>query len=252
MAALARVRAPEKHAQALGAPLAPCWSLANPRQSIMNLFVSILYVIVLYGAFFAGMMHLRDQPASIVSHTGSNRILRRPPWLTLILMAGIGIPTALQFLFPTIVPLLQRDAAAFSAGDWWRIITPLFVQDGGISGTTFNLVSLLLVGIVAEQVWNRDSMLILFFAGGVIGELVALAWQPIGAGNSVANFSLAGGLVVACLVKRSSRSTQLAALFALGAAVVLIALKNIHGAAAMAGLFLALLLSRLRRTREQS
>jgi membrane associated rhomboid family serine protease len=214
----------------------------------MDTFLAILYAIGLYGAFMAGMIHLRRQAAATASSTGSNAILRRPPWLTLILIAAIGIPTALQFVFPSMLPLLRRDTAAFFAGDWWRIITSVFVQDGGVSGSIFNLLSLLLVGAVAEQVWGRGSVLILFFGGGLIGEVAGLAWQPVGAGNSVANFSLAGGMAVACLMQRSSKSVQLAALLTLVAAGVLVALKDIHGPATFAGAFLALLLSRLQRT----
>jgi membrane associated rhomboid family serine protease len=152
------------------------------------------------------------------------------------------LPTTLQFSFPAILSALRRDYARFLGGDWWRLITPLFVQDGGIAGAVFNLVSLLLVGGIAEQLWGSKRMIGIFFVGGVVGEAVAFAWQPIGAGNSVGNFSLAASVAVACLAPQVSRMTQMAALLALSADAVLVLLKDIHGAAAVAGITLALAL----------
>jgi rhomboid protease GluP len=121
------------------------------------------------------------------------------PYATLLLMLAITVPTTLQFFFPIILQMFERDYARFLAGDWWRILTPLFVQDGGVSGSIFNLVSLLLVGIVAEKIWGSQRWLIIFFAGGILSEMIGFAWQPVGAGNSVANFGLAASIAVFCL-----------------------------------------------------
>ena len=40
---------------------------------------------------------------------------------------------------------------------------------------------------------GRARLAVLFLAGGIAAELIALWWQPARAGNSVANFSVAGG-----------------------------------------------------------
>jgi membrane associated rhomboid family serine protease len=128
------------------------------------------------------------------------------------------------------------------------LVTPLFVQDAGITGSIFNLVSLALVGTVAEQLWGRWRILVIFFVGGIAGEIVAFSWQPLGAGNSVGNFSLAASVAVLCLLRRPSRVVQMAALLALGADLLLIIMKDIHGAAAIAGVVLAISLCRGRLT----
>ncbi len=82
-------------------------------------------------------------------------------------------------------------------------------------------------------------MIAIFFVGGLVGEVVAFAWQPIGAGNSVGNFSLAASVAVTCLAPQAGRITRVIALLALGADAVLIVHKDIHGAAALAGVILA-------------
>ncbi len=40
-------------------------------------------------------------------------------------------------------------------GQVWRVLTSVLVQDGGRGGTTFNLVTLAVVGIFASEVWGR-------------------------------------------------------------------------------------------------
>jgi hypothetical protein len=108
-------------------------------------------------------------------------------------------------------------------------------------------VSLLLVGVTAERLWGSQRWLVIFFAGGLLSQLIAFAWQPIGAGNSVANFSLAGSVAVLCLALKASRVVQIAASLALGAGLILLFLKDIHGPAMIFGILIALLLLRLDR-----
>ena len=197
----------------------------------MNLFLSVIYVIGLYGAYLAGTFYLREQP--------NPQPLRSVPYSTLLLTLAIAIPTTLQFFFPTLLPLLERNYERFLAGDWWRLVTSLFVQDGGVSGSIFNLVSLLFVGMIAERLWGGRRWLIIFFAGGILSQLVAFAWQPIGAGNSVANFSLAASVAAFCLTLDAPRVVKIAAALALGAGLILLFLKDIHGAAMLFGALIA-------------
>ena len=64
----------------------------------------------------------------------------------------------------------------------------------------------------------------------------AWSWQPIGAGNSVANFSLAGSVCLACITQRTTREAHPAAWVAIAGWVVLLCLRDIHGAAALFGM----------------
>lgn len=163
------------------------------------------------------------------------------PYATLLLMLAITIPTTLQFFFPSLLQMFERDYARFLAGDWWRILTPLFVQDGGLNGSIFNLVSLLLVGTIAEKIWGSQRWLIIFFAGGILSEMIGFAWQPVGAGNSVANFGLAASIAVFCLTINTPRAVRITAILALGAGVILMFLRDIHGPAMMIGAGIALI-----------
>jgi membrane associated rhomboid family serine protease len=205
----------------------------------MNLFLSVLYAIGLYGAYLAGTFYLREQP--------DHQPQRSVPYSTLLLTLAIAIPTTLQFFFPTLLPLFERNYERFLAGDWWRLVTSLFVQDGGVAGSLFNLVGLLLVGIVAERLWGSRRWLVIFFAGGLLSQLVAFAWQPIGAGNSVGNFSLAGSVAVLCLTRKASSIVRIAAILALGTGLVLLPLQDIHGAAMLFGASIAWILRWLDR-----
>lgn len=208
--------------------------------SFIKYLLPILYILGIYSAYLAGFLYFRIRSAA------QPRAFRLP-WTTLFLLVLVAVPTTLQFFFPALLTLFQRDAIHFKEGEWWRLITPLFFQDGGVSGAIFNLVSLLLIGFVAEQYWDSRDMFILFFMGGIVGNLIGLAWQPIGAGNSVGNFSLAASMALICLLRRPPRPVQVAALLALGADLLLLLLQDIHGAAALTGAVLALALRRYAR-----
>ena len=191
-----------------------------------------LYLVGLYGAYLAGALRVR---ATTPEATRAS-LLRPLPRATLLVFVTVAIPTTLQFFFPAILTLLRRDQSRFIAGEWWRLVTPLFVQDAGATGTIFNLVSLLIVGSVAERLWGSRRWLAIVAIGGIVSEVIAMSWRPVGAGNSVANFALAGSVVVAvCFGRQTPRRARVAALFALGAHVWLLLLKDIHGAAGIIG-----------------
>ena len=125
----------------------------------MKILLPILYVIGLYGAYIAGFLYCRNQSMTF-----------RFPRLTVLLILMIAVPSTLQFIFPPLLTTLQRDPVRFLHGEWRRLVTPLFVQDGGIAGAIFNLIRLLFVGTIAEQLWRRREMFLLFFLGGIPGH----------------------------------------------------------------------------------
>jgi membrane associated rhomboid family serine protease len=207
----------------------------------MNLLSPVCVILGLYLAFAAGLIIIRNrsrQPLGTLIASASHF-----PLATLLLFVIVAVPTALQFFFPVILSALERDYTRFLNGEWWRVITPLFVQDGGVPGSIFNLSSLLLVGGVAERLWGSRQMIAIFSVGGLISEVVAFAWQPIGAGNSVGNFSLAASVAMKCLGPQAGKITRVIALLALSADAVLVVLRDIHGAAALAGAILAFTLT---------
>jgi membrane associated rhomboid family serine protease len=123
---------------------------------------------------------------------------QRFPVVTAVVFAVTATVSVLGLASPGLLAALERAPAGLH-GDWWRSFTALFVQDGGAAGTLSNLLFLLVMGALAEQFLERWQWLVCYFGAGLAGELAGYAWQPRGAGNSVAVCGLAGVLVVALL-----------------------------------------------------
>ncbi|MGH3796487.1 MAG: rhomboid family intramembrane serine protease [Pseudonocardiaceae bacterium] len=125
--------------------------------------------------------------------------LERVPLVTGIVFTITVATSVLQFAIPGMLAALARNPQGLH-GAWWRTLTALFVQDGGVPGTLSNLAFLLFIGVLAEQVLGSWRWLVCYFGAGLAGALVAYAWQPYGAGNSIAICGLAGALTVALLL----------------------------------------------------
>lgn len=180
--------------------------------------------------------------AGLVAEIWNPPPFRRWPVVTLIVAALVIATFALQNLLPDLLPILARDPRMLSAGEVWRPITALFAQDGGLTGLLFNLFWLLVLGTAAERRFPRAGWLIVYFLGGIGTEFLALAWQPHGAGNSVACFALAGAL---CSDWREGRWRWWRAGVALGgtaAAVALLLERDIHGIGFCLGLVIGFVL----------
>jgi rhomboid protease GluP len=146
------------------------------------------------------------------------RDTRRTPVLTI----GVAVCTATVSVVGLgahdVLHHLQRRPGELRDGELWRLATSLLVHDSWFA-LVANLVLLLIVGVVAEQRIGRVEWASLYVVGGVVGELVGLAWQPHGAGNSVACFGVAGALVVLAL-----RASDDIPAWSLGYATVVLAL----------------------------
>lgn len=132
---------------------------------------------------------------------GQTVIMRRAglwrfPLVTAIVFGVTAAGAIAQALVPGLPAALERAPAGLH-GEWWRLVTALVVQDGGIFGTASNLFFLALVGTAAEQALSRTRWLVQYAGTGLAAELVGYAWQPIGAGNSIAICGLTGGLALA-------------------------------------------------------
>lgn len=170
--------------------------------------------------------------------------------ITAALCCCVAIPSFAQFAFPGLFLALRRDAdRILHHGQWWRVATSLVVQDGGVAGTVFNLVWLVGLAALATTLLGDRDLLILFGGGGIVGELVALRWQPIGAGNSVGNLGLAGGILALAVLHGTNLSIRLIAGCGIALGVILLIQRDIHGAALLAGVAIGLLL--LRSTASQ-
>jgi len=156
------------------------------------------------------------------------------PVLTVSVLLVSAAFTALQFLYPPILFALRRTPAALSHHEYWRFITPILVHDGGWRQIAFNFSATLIVGAIVERVYSRGEWLGLYFLGAVVGELAGCAWQPYGAGNSVAGAGLLGGIAV-WLLSLKAIQARVGAFVLLGGAAALTLLRDLHGPPLLAG-----------------
>jgi membrane associated rhomboid family serine protease len=79
------------------------------------------------------------------------------------------------------------------------------VQDGGLFGLIFNVGTLLVLGVLAERRLGRWRWLVLYLGGAAAGQAMGYLAGTVGAGNSIANLGLAGGLIAAFTRHRAWR-----------------------------------------------
>jgi len=160
--------------------------------------------------------------------------VNRAPLLTIGVLLVTGICTALQFSYPELLFAFRRTPGLFSQHEWWRLITPILVHDGGWRQIAFNFPATLIVGAIVERVYSRTEWLGLYLLGAVAGELAGCAWQPYGAGNSVAGAGLLGGIAVWLLTLKSMQA-RVGVLVLLGGALALTVMRDLHGPPLLAG-----------------
>lgn len=183
----------------------------------------------------------------VATAVGTGRLLattgRRPvpPVLTVWLAAITLILSALGNIQDGVLDTLARNREALLDGQVWRIVTPLFVQDGEWSGTIFNLITLVVFGVFVESLFPRRTFLLVYFTTGIASEIAAytvLQHQGF-AGNSVAVMGLAGLLALTC-ARRGPPVPRIAGGIALASGILLLVTGDLHGVGFVAGAALAL------------
>jgi membrane associated rhomboid family serine protease len=112
---------------------------------------------------------------------------------------------AAQLLGDGVIVHLQRDRSSLEAGQWWRLVTPMFVQPAGIGQYAFNVIGLLLVGIAVERRFTAAKWLAIYFCAGVGAIVLSYLWFPAdtGGGSSDGVAGLIGALTATWWVTRS-------------------------------------------------
>src|SRR4029453_9473219 len=103
--------------------------------------------------------------------------IQRLPVVTAVVFVATATTSVLGLLIPGMLEALQRTPQGLH-GERWRMVTALFVQDGGVVGTLSNLAFLLVMGVVAEQVLGAWRWLVCYLGAGLVGELAGYGWQP--------------------------------------------------------------------------
>jgi membrane associated rhomboid family serine protease len=195
---------------------------------------SLLYIITILAAFFAGMFFVRNSA-------------KRFAGITILFSVILLLCLIFQVIFPDILLKFQRNTTLIHEGEWWRICTALFFQDGFIFGGVTNIIFLLMIGTVAEQIISRAAWITVYLLTGCLAELVAMYWQPIGAGNSIAYFGLASTIVLYIILKKRKGLAMYAAIISVVSATLLLIRTDIHGAAFFIGLIISAFIILLRR-----
>jgi rhomboid protease GluP len=139
------------------------------------------------------------------------------------------------------------------SGEWWRLLTNIFVH-GGIMHIAFNMWCLWNLGALAESLYGRWTYATIYLICGVGASLASAAWHPYvpSVGASGAIFGLAGALVAAFNLGEFSvpRAALSGTLRSLGAFIVYnlifgFAIPGIDNAAHIGGLVTGLIVGAL-------
>jgi len=81
-------------------------------------------------------------------------------------------------------------------GEWWRLVTSMFVHAGLLS-LLINMASLVTVGLILERLVGHLGFAVVYFVAGLFASLVSLPTHPlaVGVGASGAIFGLYGLLL---------------------------------------------------------
>ncbi|GAB7029111.1 hypothetical protein AB0G35_13120 [Streptomyces sp. NPDC021749] len=187
---------------------------------------------------------------------GRDSLRGRPvPWaavgLTVLAVAGV----ALQLCWSGAMAALDSDPAKTG---WWRVLTSVFMQNGGPAGALWNIATLALAAALAQWLWGGTLTLVFFAAGILLPEhldaLLGLGSGPSTdprnfAGSSGATYFLGATLAVALLTRTRVKKQQ-----ALAIAVPVLGLlmwllqENGHGLVAVYGFALGALAWAVRRS----
>jgi membrane associated rhomboid family serine protease len=136
------------------------------------------------------------------------RLQRRAPAVLALLAATVIVFAAQQASFgmtgtDLVLEWGKKDSGALQAGQWWRLIAPIFIHAGAIH-LLVNMYSLFAIGPAVERFFGRARLLAVYLLSGVAGVILSLAFNPApSVGASGAIFGLLGALTAFLLEHRT-------------------------------------------------
>ncbi|WP_138415787.1 rhomboid family intramembrane serine protease [Aquibacillus sediminis] len=95
----------------------------------------------------------------------------------------------------TLITYGAKYNPAILDGEWWRIISSMFIHIG-ILHLFMNMLALYFVGSAVEKIYGSGRFTFIYVGAGIMGGLASFAWNPqIAAGASGAIFGLLGALL---------------------------------------------------------
>jgi hypothetical protein len=188
---------------------------------------SIVVALVVLGAFIAAaprMMRLDGAKP-------------RVPILAIVLVVVIGIPSIAQYTgWPAIGDALRRDPAlTLHHGEWWRVLTSLLAQDGGLVAAIFSLVVVAVAVGLSSWVQGTWLTLAVFVFCSIALNLLAIGWGAGGGGSSFASDGTMLSVLAFGLVMARNRIVMVAAIIAIAGGILLVVLDDAHGIAILLG-----------------
>ncbi|WP_186575785.1 rhomboid family intramembrane serine protease [Aquibacillus kalidii] len=102
----------------------------------------------------------------------------------------------------TLIQYGAKYNPAILDGEWWRIITSMFIHIG-LLHLVMNMFALYYVGSAVEQIYGNIRFFVIYFLAGILGSLTSFALNPqLAAGASGAIFGLFGALLFFGLIHR--------------------------------------------------
>lgn len=115
-------------------------------------------------------------------------------------------------VFPTrfLFELLSGVNLFIVHGEYWRLLTPIFVH-GGFSHMVFNSFSLVLFAPALEMLLGKTKFILLYLAAGLAANIATLALEPLTythVGSSGAIFGLFGFYIAITVFKKHMLSKE--------------------------------------------
>jgi rhomboid protease GluP len=130
-----------------------------------------------------------------------------------IILLNVAVFIALSvftgtLLVPDVQTMVQwgaNFAPLTTTGQWWRLITSMFLHFG-ILHLLINMWVLWSIGRLVERIVGNAAFAVAYFAAGIMGSVASVLWNPIvvSAGASGAVFGVFGLLVGYLLLHRKS------------------------------------------------
>lgn len=119
------------------------------------------------------------------------------PRLTYVLLAiNLSAFAADAFTGGLLAGLGAKVNELIAAGEWWRLITPMFLHLG-LAHIFFNSYALYALGLQVERVFGYTRFFFIYMLAGVAGSILSFALSPnpsVGASGAI--FGLIGALLV--------------------------------------------------------
>lgn len=174
----------------------------------------------------------------------SHELVSGPKIATWVVVPLVALPSLLQIPFPALFSWLSGQPDLFiHYHEYWRLVTAMLVQDGGVIGTLFNLISLILIVPLADTIWGWKKTILIFFASGIVLDALSILFGAVSSGSSGATFTLATSIAGAYILLNRPSALYLLALFPVVIGLALTMLGNAHGYAMLAGVLIGLLLA---------